>query len=122
MIMSKPNEDGIVFVTGEQHKYLVTYEIEGEMCEPEIKTAMEIFHDMEFDDCFDIKIRALKWLKPYKTYDEYRYEWTPYPLCKYCGVWCNKDPETGEIDPLRVEIRLMFSDTEPLDVGYMQEH
>ena len=30
MITSKPNEDGVVFVTGKQHKYFVIYEIEGE--------------------------------------------------------------------------------------------
>lgn len=122
MFMSKPNEDGVVFITGEEHKYLVTYEIEGELCEPVIETAREIFRKMEFDDCYDIKIRVLKWLKPYKTYDEYRLEWRPYPSCEYRGRWCNEDPETGKIDPLRVEIRMKFGNMETLDFGYMHEH
>ena len=119
MIISKPNEDGFVFVTGEQHKYLVTYEIEGEMCEPKIQTAIEIFNAMEFDDCYNINIRHLQWLKPYKTYDEYVSCVNPYPTCEYYGVWCNINPETGKIDPLRVEIRI---EQEVLDVGYMKEH
>lgn len=122
MIISKPNEDGVVFVTGEEHKYLVTYEIEGELCEPVIETAREIFRKMKFDDCYDIKIRDLKWLKPYKTYDEYRFELNPYPTCEYKGTWCNTNPETGRIDPLRVEIRQKFGDGEVLDVGYQPEH
>lgn len=113
MIISKPNEDGIVFVTGERHKYLVTYESEGDVCEPAIKTAIEIFHDMEFDDCFDIKIIDLRLLRPTGN--------DPYPECEYHGTWCNYDPETGKIDPLRVEIR-MKNGNEVLDVGYQPEH
>ena len=104
------------------NKYLVTYEIEGEMQEPVIETAMEIFKRMEFDDCYDIKIRGLSWLKPYNTYNEYRMEFDPYPTCEYRGVWCNTNPDTGKTDPLRVEIRMKFGTMETLDVGYMEEH
>ena len=113
MFISKPNDDGIVFVTGEPHKYLVTYEIKGEMCEPAIKTASEVFHDMEFDDCFDIKIVDIRLLR--LSEDD------PYPECKYHGTWCNYDPETGKIDSLRVEIRTK-NGNEVLDVGYQPEH
>lgn len=106
MIISRPTEDGIVFVRGKQHEYLVIYEIEGELCEPVTETTRQIFQKMEFDDCYDIKIHSLKWNGK---------------ECKYCGTWCNKDPETGRVDPLRVEIRLIETD-EMLDVGYQPEH
>lgn len=42
------------------NKYLVTYIIEGEICEPVIETAIQIFNKMDMDDCYDIEILDLE--------------------------------------------------------------
>lgn len=100
------------------NKYLVTYEIEGEICEPKIETATEIFNKMDMDDCYDISILDLRLLqKPENRFDVY------YPACQFFGTWSCKNPETGKIDPLRMEIRKKFLDTDIVyDVGYGTDH
>lgn len=103
------------------NKYLVTYEIEGELYH-HIETAHEIFSRMEFSDCYDIEIISISWLKPYNSAKEFRLATNPYPSCKFSGLWCNYNPTTGKLDPLRMEIRQKFGDMEVLDVGYVDEH
>ena len=103
MIMSKPNEDGVVFVTGKENKYFVIYDIEGETV-PKTETAREIFSRMEFDDCYDISIKGL-WLVKEETIIP----------AKFCNVWHNPK------DPLCVKIKDLKTD-EVYDVGYQPEH
>lgn len=98
------------------NKYLVTYEIEGEICEPVIETAPQIFDKMDLDDCYDIHIVDLRWLKRYKNFNEMRMVASIYPSCEFHGTWHN-----GK-DPLRMEIREKFGDMEVLDVGYGSDH
>lgn len=109
MFISEPNEDGIVFVAGKRHEYIVIYKIEGELCEPVIKTAKEIFDTMDFSDCYDIDIIDLKLNEG------------THPNCTFHPTWCCYDPETGKLDRLRMEIRNSESN-EILDVGYGIEH
>lgn len=112
MFISKPNEDGVVFITGERHKYIVVYKIEGELCDPVIKTAKEIFETMDLRDCYNIEISDLKLFK---------YVNGVYPNCEFYPTWCCYDPETGKLDRLRMEIRNSESN-EILDVGYGTDH
>jgi len=100
------------------NKYLVTYEIERKICEPVIETATQIFNRMAMDDCYDIHVLDLKLLqKPENRADIY------YPACSFHGKWCCKNPETGKIDSLRMEIRKKFLDTDIIyDVGYAPDH
>ena len=98
------------------NKYLVTYLIEGEICEPKIETASQIFNKMAMDDCYDIHIISLNWLKPYSDVKEYRLAADPYPTCKFCGTW--HDPD----DSLKMKIERMFGDMAVLDVGYAPDH
>ncbi len=105
------------------NKYLVTYEIEGEVCEPVIETAMQIFNKMGMDDCYDISILSLRLLVPYKNRKDFYENHGLYPACEFYGTWCCKDPQTGRIDPLRMEIRRKFVDKEIVyDVGYGTDH
>lgn len=103
------------------NRYLVTYEIEGKLCEPQIETALQIFNRMEMDDCYDIVIRDLQWLRPYSSWDEMRMDLDMYPTCEFRGTWSCKD-ENGKIVPLRMEIRRKFGNCEVLDVGYAEDH
>lgn len=104
------------------NRYLVTYEIEGKLCEPQIETALQIFNRMEMDDCYDIAIRNLQWLRPYSSWDEMRTELHMFPTCEFYGTWCCRDEDTGKIVPLRMEIRKKFGDREILDIGYAEDH
>lgn len=102
------------------NKYLVTYEVEGKLCEPVIETATQIFNKMDMDDCYDIKIIDLKWLKKYDNINDFRF--FGYPQCHFSGTWCCKNPSTGRIDPLRMEINVITGHCETLDVGYGTDH
>ena len=58
-------------------KFLVYYEIEGEVKEPVIETAVQIFNTMDMDDCYDIHINRI-YLLTNKTA----------PIkCKFFGAW-----------------------------------
>jgi len=94
------------------NKYLVTYEIEGEILEPAIETAVQIFNKMAMDDCYDIHILDLKLLqKPENRANVF------YPTCQFYGTWHNPK------DSLRMEIRRKFIDTDVVyDVGYAPDH
>lgn len=110
------DEYGVRFVIGKPNKYLVTYEIEGELCSPVIETATQIFSKMDMDDCYDIHICALRWLQEFKTYDEMKNADSIYPNCVFHRTW--HDPS----DPLKMEIRLAFGTLETLDIGYGTNH
>lgn len=116
MIRSQVNEDGVVFVIGKPNRYLVTYEIEGKLCEPKIETATEIFNRMAFSDNYSIRIRCLNWLREYSSYDELRREIDTFPAC----VFHEKYHDLNE--PLKMKISKMFGDQTILDIGYAEEH
>lgn len=101
----------IKFVSGNPNKYLVLYEMDGELCEPVIQTANEIFDKMDMADCYDISVHYMLGL-----YDKDRL-----PVCEFHGTWCCKNPETGKIDSLRMEIREKNTG-EVVDVGYGTDH
>ena len=102
------------------NKYLVTYECEGKIFAV-IETANEIFNKMDMSDCYDINIIHIEWLKEWESVQEFRLS-TGYPICEFFGTWSCKNPETGKIDPLRMEIRMKFGDMRTLDVGYGTDH
>ena len=104
------------------NKYLVTYIIEGKICEPVIETAIQIFNKMDMDDCYDIDILDLEWIKPWENVDEWKHSPHPRPKCYFEGTWSCCNPETNRIDPLRMEIRMMFGEGLLLDVGYGTDH
>ena len=58
-LVVKETDDGFEFVSTNDHKYVVIYEIEGEICEPEIVDARQIFDKMDMSDCYDISIKRL---------------------------------------------------------------
>lgn len=101
------------------NKYLVTYEVEDHICAV-IETAREIFNKMDMADCYDIRIIGLKWLREYDDPQDFRIN--GYPECEFKGTWCCRNPETGKIDPLRMEISLIAGTCETLDVGYGTDH
>lgn len=101
------------------NKYLVTYEVEDHIFAV-IETAREIFNKMDMDDCYDIRILGLTWLKEYDDPQDFRIY--GYPACEFRGTWCCRNPETGKIDPLRMEISEITGDCEVLDVGYGTDH
>lgn len=101
------------------NKYLVTYEVEDHIFAV-IETAREIFNKMDMADCYDTRIIGLKWLREYDCPGDYKLY--GYPECEFKGTWCCRNPETGEIDPLRMEIRMMFGEELLLDIGYGTDH
>lgn len=98
------------------NKYLVTYAIEGEPLSPKIETSAEIFRKMEMDDCYDIRIVNILWLKKYNAVSEFEKATDVYPVCRFYGTWHDSK------DPLRMEIRLLSGTREVLSVGYATEH
>lgn len=104
MIISKPNEDGVVFIMGKEHKYLVVYRIEGKLTEPVIETAREIFNKMDMDDCYDIEIVKIHLLEG-DTMSE----------CWFRGTWHNPK------EPLKMKI-VDLKTHEVYDVGYGTDH
>lgn len=86
------------------NKYLVIYNVEGEITEPQIETATEIFNHMEFFDCYDIQIARLILIKG-----------TGLHYCRFRNVW----HDTNE--PLKVQIENVVTG-EVYDVGYQPEH
>ena len=103
MIATKPNEDGVVFVTGKENKYFVIYDIEGELF-PTIETGREIFRRMEFSDCYDITIKRIWLINGERITD-----------VKFWDVWHNSK------EPLLVEIKDVVTD-EVYDSAYQPEH
>lgn len=102
------------------NRYIVTYDLDGEIVTL-IETATEIFRRMEMDDCYDIDILSIQWIKPWKNATEFRLN-VSFPSCEFSGTWCCKNPETGKIDPLRMEIREKFGESQLLDVAYAEDH
>lgn len=98
------------------NKYLVTYEIDGEVCEPVIETAAQIFDKMGMDDCYDIRIRNLLWLKKYSSPEEIKTEIAIYPPCFFKGTWHNTST------PLLMEIVMMFDERRVLDSALAPDH
>ena len=103
MFISKPNEDGVVFVTGKRNQYLVTYCMEDEYFH-KIENAWEIFDRMDMADCYDISIVRIMLLDNENITE-----------CVFRGVWHDdvehlkmqiEDKETGEV----------------YDVGYGTDH
>lgn len=91
------------------NKYLVIYEIDGEICEPSIETASDIFNKMDMSDCYDITIARLWLIDGVDITD-----------CLFYGTWHNPK------EPLRMEIKAMIPATpeqlKPYDVGYGTDH
>lgn len=115
----KETENGLEFVNSNNNKYLVTYEVEGEISVV-IETATEIFSKMEMSDCYDIHILGIVWLREYDNAQDFRIY--GYPTCVFEGTWCCRNPKTGKIDPPRMQISKITGDCEILDVGYATEH
>lgn len=103
MIISQPNEDGIVFVTGEQNKYFVLYNIEGEIV-PVVETGREIFRRMDMSDCYDIHIERL-WIVKGKYIIECRFRGTHHDRHEHLKMKI-EDAITGE----------------EYDIGYGSDH
>ena len=54
-IRTKPDEDGIVFVTGKEHEYIVTYQCDDEV-QTKKETGREIIRTMDMADCYGLSI------------------------------------------------------------------
>ena len=91
------------------NKYIVIYEMDGEIWEPHIETPTEIFYKMDMADCYDITIKRI-WLIDGIDLIE----------CRFYGTWHNPK------EPLRMEIRAMIpatpEQTKPFDVGHGTDH
>jgi hypothetical protein len=87
------------------NKYLVIYEIEGKICEPEISTAAGVFNKMAFDDCYDISIKRLVLITPEAKLIG----------CVFRGAWHDFKA------PLKMVIENMITG-EVYDVGYAPDH
>lgn len=88
------------------NRFLVVYELEGKETSPHITTANEIFDKMDMDDCYDVSVKYLYWLKekPFKLIP-----------CKFYGTWHRFK------DPLLMEI--VRTDTgETMSFGYGTDH
>lgn len=103
-LILKETEDGLEFVATNNHKYVVIYEIEGEICEPEIKTAKEIFDTMDMSDCYDISIKRLMLVDGAKLIG-----------CRFRGTWHDLN------DRLKMKIENVITG-EVYDVGYGSDH
>ena len=103
-------ENGVVFVTGKENKYLIIYSYGDEMGEPKITTGREIFDKMGMSDCYPINIEKILHVDGKEIHE-----------CEFHGTWCCTDRETGQTDPLRMEIRRM-ADGILLDSGYAPNH
>ena len=92
------------------NKYLVIYkDNDGELLEPVIQTACQIFDMMDMSDCHGITIERIFLLDGSKVVE-----------CRFWGTW--HDPK----EPLKMVIEPMISATseqmEPYDVGYGTDH
>ena len=87
-------------------KFLVVYEIDGEETEPKIETDLRIFDVMDMDDCYDISIKYLYYLKE-----------NPFELirCIFRGSW-----HDGHA-PLKMAI-VSETDNEIISIGYGTDH
>lgn len=95
------------------NKYLVTYKIEGMLCEPHIEYVNKIFDTMDMDDCYDIQIVRLRLLKT-PTEEDIR-NGNDLPECEFWGSWHDmKDP-----------LKMIITDVktrEVYDTGYGTDH
>lgn len=92
------------------HKYLVIYEDnDGELLEPVIQTARQIFDTMDMSDCHGTTIKGMWLIDGYKLIE-----------CRFCDTWY--DPK----EPLKMAITRMYPITieqpEPYDIGYGTDH
>ena len=91
------------------NKYIVIYEYDGELWDPRVETAKQIFGRMDMDDCYPIVIKRLWFIRGINLTE-----------CRFFGTWHNPK------EPLRMEIKAMIPSTpeqfEPLDVGYGTDH
>ena len=99
------NEDGEAREVNFTDRYLVTYRIEGELVDPQIETARQIFEKIDMNDCYDISINRLYLLNKEKAPTQ----------CYLRGCWHNPK------DPLRMEIRNLVTD-EVYSFGYGTDH
>lgn len=102
----KMYEDGSMrLVSTNENKYLVTFEIEGELSDTAIMTPRQIFDKMDLDDCYDISVENIYLIKksgaPVKV--------------QFRGCRHRLD------DPLRMSIFSMSGKTE-YDYGYGTDH
>ena len=82
------------------NKYLVIYEVDGDLEEPVIHTASQIFHIMEMNN---INIISIRHLRQHKTADEFR-------LDAHCFMPCYI-----RNDGTKMEIAEMFGENHILD-------
>ena len=92
------------------NKYLVIYkDNDGELMEPVIQTARQIFNTMDMSDCHGETIERMLLLDGSKVVD-----------CEFRGTW--HDPK----EPLKMTIEFMYPTTpeqwKPLDIGYGTDH
>lgn len=91
------------------NKYLVIYEIDGEITEPLVRTAQSIFEHMDMSDCYPISIARL-----------WKIDGINLTECRFQGTWHNPK------DPLKMQIKVVCPATKelmkPLDVGYGTDH
>lgn len=91
------------------NKYLVIYECDGELWNPRVETADQIFGRMDLADIYNLSIKAIHLIDGVFT-----------TRCVFYGTWHN-----GK-DPLRMEIKIMCPMTneqrKPLDIGYGSDH
>ena len=94
------------------NKYLVIYEIDGELSEPSIETASDIFGKMDMSDCYDITIVKIWLIKKINLI-----------ACQFYGTWHNpKEPLRMEIRPFIPTIPKQPEDIKPYDIGYGTDH
>lgn len=84
------------------NKYLVIYEVDGELLEPKISIPHFIWETMDLADCMPINVAKLWLIKGTELIE-----------CQFYGTWHNGN------EPLRMEIR---NGETTLDVGYGTDH
>ncbi len=104
MIVKEMEDGGLEFVATNNHKYLVCYKVEGEVCDPVVETAKEIFDKMEWTDCYDIKIIRIVLVEEGKLI-----------YCRFRGKYHDLK------EPLKMVIENVVTG-EIYDVGYAPEH
>lgn len=92
------------------NKYLVIYkDADGELMEPVIQTARQIFNTMDMSDCHGETIKRILLLDGSKVVE-----------CRFWGTW--HDPK----EPLKMMIEAMIPGTpeqmQPYDIGYGTDH
>ena len=103
-LILRETEDGLEFVATNNHKYMVIYECEGEIYEPKIVTASQIFNEMDMSDCYDISVRRLTLVDGAELFE-----------CHFHGKWHDAK------DPLKMKIDNAATG-EVYDIGYGFHH